>query len=292
MTAKSHRLNTRFGAGSDKESQSETDDSPRGRLEVLVVQHVACETPGQLTAVLRDHGLRLRVVRPFRGEAVPARLGKFAGLVILGGPMGVQDERLFPFLKTERRLLEDALRRERPVLGICLGSQLLASVLGVPVVRGVRPEIGWHQVTLARAAARDGLWAGLPARFQAFHWHGDVFELPRGGVNLAWSGLTDQQAFRYGENAYGLLFHLEVTATMIRRMTRTFRAELDAARLDAATIARGAATHLAPLAELGRTVFSRWAHQVAETGFASPPALGGGARLAYARSCRRGRRIE
>lgn len=232
---------------------------------VCVIQQVAPETPGAIASALKAAGWRLHWVRPFRGEPIPRRLGRHAGLVVMGGPMGVYDTDRYPFLRSELRLIEDALAHERPVLGVCLGSQLLATALGAPVFRGPRAEIGWHEVYLTRAAGEDPLWQSLPAQFTAFHWHGDAFDLPRGARLLAWSRLTDCQAFRYDAHAYGLLFHLEVNPAMVRRMARHFRDELLATGQSVADVLDPAEEHLETLAPIGRAVFQRWA------GLLSPP---------------------
>lgn len=238
---------------------------------VCAIQHVPCETLGLIGGALKRHGLAVKLVRPFRGERIPRSLRGCAGLVVMGGPMGVYEQDRHPFLAEEIRLLQQAVRESRPVLGVCLGSQLLAAALGAPVTPGRRKEIGWHAVTLTAAAAADPLWRGVPQRFTGFHWHGDVFELPRGAVALAQSALTATQAFRYGDSAYGLLFHLEVGAKMIPRMTQTFRAELQAAGLDGADILAGVPDHLPRLEAIGQAVFARWA-QLAANGRVSESA--------------------
>lgn len=165
------------------------------------------------------------------------------------------------------------MSEHRPILGVCLGSQLLAAALDAPVRRGKQKEIGWHPVTLGWAAANDALWHGLPESFVAYHWHGDVFELPRGAIPLAWSKLTEHQAFRHGDSAYGLLFHLEVTQQIIRRMTRTFRGELREAGLSERPVLDGVAEHLPGLHAIGRTVFGRWAALATGESEAKPNSL-------------------
>ncbi len=231
---------------------------------VCAIQHVPCETLGLIAGALKRQGLAVKLVRPFRGERIPRSLRACAGLVVMGGPMGVYEQDRHPFLAGEIRLLQQAVREAKPVLGVCLGSQLLAAALGAPVTPGRRKEIGWHGVTLTNAASKDPLWRGLERRFIGYHWHGDVFKLPPGAVSLARSGLTRNQAFRFGESAYGILFHLEVGAKMIGQMTQTFRAELERAGVAEAEIAGGVTQHLPRLREIGTVVFRRWAELVAD----------------------------
>lgn len=173
--------------------------------------------------------------------------------------MGVSEQDRHPFLSDEMRLIEQALKADRPILGVCLGSQLLAATLGAQVVRAASKEIGWHRVTLAPAAKEDRLWSGVKPSFVAFHWHGDVFEVPQGAVVLASSTATACQAFRYGERAYGLLFHLEVTQEVIKKMAKTFAGELWEARVAADRLIRETQAHLPDLHRVGHAVFNRWA---------------------------------
>lgn len=224
-----------------------------------MVQHAEAEPPGLIGEVLEARGDTLRVLHPHRGEPIPQPPLRSAGLVLLGGPMGVYEQDRYPFLRAELRLLLDALSQGKPVLGVCLGSQLLAAALGARVRPGPGLELGWHPVTLEEAAAGDRLFAGLPPTFWAFHWHGDVFELPRGSAWLARSERTPHQAFRYGDRAYGILFHLEVTEAMVRAMVQAFPQDLERAGVDPETVISGAEQHLAALRDLGLRVFGRWA---------------------------------
>ncbi len=233
--------------------------SAMSKTTVYAIQHVAVEPPGLISEMLKARGIGIEPIRPFKGDRVPRRMGSRAGLVVMGGPMGVDEQKQYPFLQAEFHLIQDALKEEKPILGVCLGSQLLAAALGVPVTRGKQKEIGWHPVTLGRVAAHDVLWHGLPESFVAYHWHGDVFELPRAATPLAWSKLTDCQAFRHGDLAYGFLFHLEVTERIIQRMTRTFRRELREAGLNERHTLHGVAEYLPGLHTIGRAVFGRWA---------------------------------
>jgi GMP synthase (glutamine-hydrolysing) len=177
----------------------------------------------------------------------------------MGGPMSVYEADRLPHLRQEMRLIEWALSNGRPVLGVCLGSQLLAEVLGGKVRAGARKELGWHNVRLTEAGQRDPLWAGAPTEFPAFHWHGDVFDAPPGCESLASSEMTDCQAFRSGDSAYGLLFHLEVTGPLINGLLDTFADELRQSGGDPESVRRDTHAHLPQLAFLRARVFEHWA---------------------------------
>lgn len=225
---------------------------------ILCVQHVEPEKPGRIRAAIADHGLSMRTVRTFAGEPVPRSMRGFDGLVVMGGPMGVNDSARLPHIRAEMRLIENALAREIPMLGICLGSQLLAAVLGAKVKAGPKKEIGWFPVTLTSRAKKDPLFAGVRRRFTALHWHGDIFELPNGAVPLASSSLTRYQAFRWGAAAYGILFHLEATPSIVAGMTRTFAGELIEENVNAKAVVAEARRRNASLDKLASRVFDRW----------------------------------
>ena len=226
---------------------------------VLVLQHVGCETLGTIADALEIQGVSSRYVRSFDGQPVPQELGDAGGLIVMGGPQSVYEQNKSPFLRDELRLIENTLRQEKPILGLCLGSQLLASVLGAEVKAGQKKEIGWFDVALTGDAKKDGILAGIPSSFTGFHWHGDVFDLPKGAVALASSAQTPYQAYRYGKHAYGFLFHMEVTATQIVEMVSIFSGELQTAGVDARKIISGAKKHLSNLQQTGSTVYSKWA---------------------------------
>ncbi len=229
---------------------------------VIALQHVACETPGLIGDALARAGVAVDLVRTFAGEPVPRDLGDAAGLLVMGGPMSVYEADRLPHLRDELALLERALAAGVPILGVCLGSQLLAAALGARVAPGPRKEIGWFPVSLTDEAASDPLWRGVPRELVGYHWHGDRFDLPRGAVALASSALTPVQAFRHGEHAYGILFHMEVNARIVADMVATFAGELAAERLDGTAIVREAATRLDDIGEIARTVYDRFAAAV------------------------------
>lgn len=231
-------------------------------LSVRVIQHVDCETLGAIADVLEGAEIPYRYIRPFAGNPVPPDIGDSAGLIVMGGPMGVYEKDSYPFLIEEMRLIEKTLHAEKPVLGICLGSQLLAAALGAPVAKSERKEIGWFPVSLSGSCSNDPLWSGIGSPFVAYHWHGDIFDLPNGAVSLASSAITEHQAFRYGRNAYGFLFHMEVTPTIIREMVKTFGDELREAKVEGAEMLRRAPDYLPRLQTIGHLVFHKWASLV------------------------------
>src|SRR5574337_84134 len=194
---------------------------------LLVFQNIGCETPGIFLDVLQAEKRPVETVRLYEGDQAPDDLSPFAGLLVMGGPMSVNDEADHPWLKTEDRLLKEALELDFPTLGVCLGSQLIAKAAGGTIRQGPCKEIGWYPVQLTRAAWRDRLFGGFPESIEVFEWHGEYFDTPPGAVNLARSTLYECQAFSIGRHVYGLLFHLEVTSSMVSDWVRIFAQELD-----------------------------------------------------------------
>jgi len=223
--------------------------------------HAEAETPGLIADVLDRRGIGMETVRGYAGEPVPTAMDGRDALVVMGGPMGVYDQDRIPFLRDEIDLIRDAVQAGKPVLGVCLGSELLAAALGAKVAPA-RKEIGWYPVTLTDAAADDPLWRGVDRSIRVFHWHGDAFELPPGAVPLASSALTPCQAFRHGRAAYGLLFHMEMDETMVRAMVTTFGDELREAKADAGRILGLAPDAVREMSRIGSMVFDRWVDRI------------------------------
>jgi GMP synthase-like glutamine amidotransferase len=182
---------------------------------VVVLRHTPHCPLGSVAAVLAEAGLRPREVDLF--AEVPRQLpwDDSAGLIVLGGPMSVNDTDKHPFLLRELDWLREAVEREVPTLGVCLGAQLLAKALGQRVYANRRKEIGWFEIELLPDAADDRLFAGRGPVETVFHWHGDTFDLPAGAVHLARGNLCPNQAFRVGRSAYGLQFHVEMTPELM-----------------------------------------------------------------------------
>jgi GMP synthase-like glutamine amidotransferase len=194
---------------------------------LLVFQHIECETPGIFLDLLEQQKRPVETVRLYKGDQVPDNLSPYSGLLVMGGPMSVNDEADYPWLRAENRLLKEALALDFPTLGICLGSQLIAKAAGGMIRQGPRKEIGWYPVHLTMAARHDRLFSGCPEAIEVFEWHGEYFDTPPGAVNLARSTLYECQAFSIGQHVYGLLFHLEVTSSMVSDWVRIFAQELD-----------------------------------------------------------------
>jgi GMP synthase-like glutamine amidotransferase len=187
--------------------------------EFLLLQHAACEPAGVHEQQLTDAGAAIRRVRLYAGEPLPQDHRGFAGLIVVGGPMGVYEDKRYPWLARELSLIAAAASGELPIWGICLGAQLLAAALGSKVYPGESPEIGVMTVQSADAARDDPVFGTAPARFQALQWHGDTYDLPAGAVRLAGSERYPQQAFRVG-SAYGMQFHLEVSVPLLGEWAR------------------------------------------------------------------------
>jgi GMP synthase-like glutamine amidotransferase len=153
------------------------------------------------------------------------KLDNLTHIVILGGPMNVYEEDQYPFLKEEDLFIKEAIQRGKVVLGICLGAQLIAKALGARVFKAPVKEIGWYDVSLTGIGSNDPIFSKLPNTFPVFQWHEDTFEIPHAGKLIATSPSVPNQAFRYGENTYGLQFHLEVTQEMILEWMKTYEEE-------------------------------------------------------------------
>jgi GMP synthase (glutamine-hydrolysing) len=180
-----------------------------------ILRHVAHESAGTLENVLAEMGLDFHYIDLFERAPDRLELADVPGLVILGGPMNVDDVEKYPYLASEVEWIRQALTAGLPTLGICLGAQLLAKALGAKVYPNRVKEIGWYRIDLTPYADRDPLFKDGGKRITVFHWHGDTFDMPRGAVRLAQGPHCRNQAFRYGRSAYGLQFHIEMTAELI-----------------------------------------------------------------------------
>lgn len=183
-------------------------------MRVHCLQHVPCEPAARISDWAHARGHDFTVTRLFAAEPLP-ELPAMDALVVMGGPMGVHDEADHPWMRGEKHVIAAALEAGRHVLGVCLGAQMIAHVSGARVYRNRFQEIGWFSVE-ATDAGMDRL--ALPRRFNAFHWHGDTFQLPDGAVQLARTGACEQQMFTMGGRVLGIQFHLEVSPAEIAGM--------------------------------------------------------------------------
>ena len=217
----------------------------------VLIQHVGHEGPGSVAQAVARTGAPLHVVRVDAGEPVPpaGAVEDMAGLVVLGGPMGVGDE--LPWLARERELLRAAVEAGLPVLGICLGAQQLAVAHGGEVRRGPLPECGVGEVHLTAAALADPVFGPAPTPLPCVHWHGDTFSLPPGAVHLARNDAYENQAFRVGTRAYGLQFHVEVTGALVAHWGPHLPAGVFIRASDVAHVARAGDGVVRRMVELG-----------------------------------------
>ena len=185
--------------------------------KILVFQHVAHKILGTLNPTLKSSRLNIRYVNFERTPDEHPSVQKYNGLIILGGHMGVYEADKYKHIRVEMQLIEEALKKNIPILGICLGAQLLAHVLGAPVRKNIEKEIGWCDIDLTDEGLKDPLLSHFKPREKIFQLHGDTFDIPQSAIHLAQSDICHGQAFRYGDKVYGLQFHLEVDQPMIQR---------------------------------------------------------------------------
>ena len=190
-------------------------------MNVHILQHVAFEGIGSIDTWLNQRNANIAYTRFYESIDLPA-LSKIDLIIIMGGPMSVHDELEFPWLVEEKRFLREAIRAGIPMLGICLGAQLLASALGAEIYKNSQKEIGWFDIT----NVQNSNVFQFPDAISVFHWHGETFTLPEGAVQLARSAACEQQAFQFNDNVIGLQFHLETTPESINSMIQNCHSEI------------------------------------------------------------------
>jgi GMP synthase (glutamine-hydrolysing) len=233
---------------------------------ILVFQHVAAEPLGTLDPLIRRRGHRIRFVNFERQPDAQPSMERYNGLIVLGGPMNVEEQARRPHLRTELEVIDQALAQGKPVLGICLGAQLLAHALGAAVVRNRQPEIGWYDLEANAQGLADPVLSGLGGRSQVFQWHSRTFQLPHGATHLASTTTCTNQAFRYASNTYGFQFHLEMDQALIERWIGLphYHAELVAAGLgqDADAIRSRTPAAMVGMSAAANDVFGRFLDQI------------------------------
>jgi GMP synthase-like glutamine amidotransferase len=191
-------------------------------MRVLIVQNLDGTGPGQVETALTEAGARIDLRKPYRGDALPENAAGHDALVVLGGVQSALDDEDYPYMPQLRSLMRDFGDSGRSVLGICLGSQLLARAYGAKNLLGAAPEFGWHGIARTREGAADPVLGAVPGAFRSFQWHDDTFTLPSGAVRLAANPAAANQAFRIGRAAYGIQFHFEADRRLVGHWTNVF----------------------------------------------------------------------
>ena len=194
-------------------------------MQIHSLQHVPFEGVGSIESWAKAHHAPITVTRLDRAETLPA-VSQLDWLIVMGGPMSVSDEAQYPWLTQEKHFIEQAIAAQKIVIGICLGAQLIANVLGARVFPNRHKEIGWFPIRRTPAGLGSPIFRGLPDEFDVFHWHGETFDLPSEAVLIASSEACQHQAFTYHDHVIGLQFHLETTPQSARDLIANCGAEL------------------------------------------------------------------
>lgn len=196
-----------------------------GKLNIHYFQHVPFEGLGSIEQWCKENGHLLSATHFYENDSLPD-LKKIDWLIIMGGPMGVNDEKEIPWLAKEKQFIQQAIAEEKTIIGICLGAQLLAENLGAKVYQNNQKEIGWFPIELTGEAAQQKLFLNLQNPITVFHWHGDTFDIPENAIHIATSKACKNQGFLYQNKMLGLQFHLETTKESLHEMIANGRNEL------------------------------------------------------------------
>lgn len=198
-------------------------------MRIHSLQHVPFEDIGSMAEDFRNRNFPVSTTHWYRGDSAPD-LGSFDALIVMGGPMGIYDEAIHPWLADEKILIKNAIAAGKIVLGICLGAQLIADVLGAKVTRNAHKEIGWLPIAINTDATTHPIAQAFARNPNVFHWHGDTFALPPGAVHLASSEGCANQAYAYKDQVFGFQFHLETTPASAQALIEHCAEDIDGSR--------------------------------------------------------------
>ncbi len=194
-------------------------------MRIHIIQHDNFESPGVIINWAKENNHHLSYTKFFENSGLPSIMD-FEWLIIMGGPMGVYDEDKFPWLKSEKEFIKQSIENGKIVLGICLGSQLIAAVLGAKVYKNKYKEIGWHKINITSEGKDNSFFSSFPSTMEVGQWHEDTFDLPAGAVHLAESEACKNQAYIYKDHVVGLQFHLEFTEETLNGLIFNSKNEL------------------------------------------------------------------
>ena len=226
--------------------------------EILIFRHAAGEGPGYFARFLDRHELRYRIIRIDQNEPVPVSIGDSSAVVLMGGPMSVNDP--LPWIPEVLRLIKEAMAADRPVLGHCLGGQLLSKALGGTVVSNGMREIGWFPVRRAPSTAANDWLRALPSEFETFHWHGETFSIPDGASRILSSDACVNQAFAVGK-ALALQCHVEMLPSMVQDWARIGHEEIatpSATIQSAGQMTEALEQRISRLHQVADAIYTRW----------------------------------
>lgn len=224
--------------------------------QITVIKHVAFENLGIFEPVLASQGYHINYLQA--GIDDLASIQKADALFVLGGPIGVYEEDQYPFLTEELSQIETYIGQQKPVMGICLGAQLIARILGANVYKGDNgKEIGWAPIIMTQNAANSAL-APLGNECSVLHWHGDTFDLPHGAVHLASSDLYPNQAYAVGNNVLGLQFHVEAAPNRIEEWLIGHTCELGGAGIEPSKIREDTKKYAGFLEDKAKDILDQW----------------------------------
>lgn len=186
-------------------------------MNLVYLKHIPFEGLGSIRQWAESVSAALMAVRMYANDPFPP-IESIDGLIIMGGPMSVHDVEIYPWLREEKRFVREVISRGKPVLGVCLGAQMIARALGAEIYPNPYKEIGWFPIVKEEKAKTHPLGAFLPDQLDVFHWHGETFEIPRGAIPLASSRACSNQGFMYEDRVIGLQFHLETTPASLQAL--------------------------------------------------------------------------